>query len=64
MPCDQRRLLENEVDSDAHNLRQRLKQREGPDLKFDLLDIKRMAQDLLDSLAQLREHEEKHKCNE
>lgn len=61
MACAKRRLLEHDVDANAHHLQKRLKQVPG-DSQFDLIDIKRMAQDLLDSIKELRKHETKHKC--
>jgi hypothetical protein len=61
--CDQKRLLEHDVDSNAHHLQGRLKQEESGDPKFDLGEISRMAQDLIDSIEELRKHEDQHKCN-
>lgn len=63
MACDTRRQLESDIDGAAHHLKMRLKEKEIGDLKFDLGDVKRMAQDLIDALDQLREHEDQHGCN-
>jgi hypothetical protein len=62
MACDEKRLLETDVDLQAHHLQQRLKQKESSDVKFDLVDVKRMAQDLLDAITTLRKHEDQHLC--
>jgi hypothetical protein len=61
--CDERRLLRHEVDLNALHLQKRLKQKESRDPKFDLGELRRMAQDLVDSIEELREHEDQHKCS-
>ena len=63
MGCDDKRLLEEDVDSNAHHLQRRLKQKESASPVFDLGEITRMAKDLIDSIETLRKHEDQHKCN-
>ena len=63
MACDEKRLLEHEVDLNTLHLQKRLKQKESSDPKFDLGELRRMAQDLVDSIKELREHEDQHKCS-
>jgi hypothetical protein len=63
MICDVRRDLESSVDSAAHHLQMRLRQTEAGDPRLDLGEIKRMAQDLVNALNQLRGHEDYHHCN-
>jgi len=60
--CDERRLLEHEVDLNTVHLQKYLKQKESSDLKVDLRELRRMAQDLVDSIEELREHEDQNKC--
>ena len=64
MACNERRLLDSDVDSATHHLQMRLKQKESGDLKFELAEVKRMAQDLIDSIDKLRKHTDQHKCND
>jgi regulator of sirC expression with transglutaminase-like and TPR domain len=61
--CDEKRQLAHEVDLKAHNLQASLKQEEDIDPKWELGEIRRMAQDLIDSIEELRKHEDEHKCN-
>lgn len=61
MACDEKRLLEHEVDLNTLHLQKRLKQKESRDPKFDLGELRRMAQDLVDSIEELRGHEDQHK---
>jgi len=61
--CDERRLLEHEVDLNANHLKEHLKQKESGNPKFDLADLRLMAQDLIDSIEDLRMHDDQHKCN-
>ena len=63
MACDERRLLEHEVDLNAQHLKERLKQEESGNPKFDLADLRLLAQDLIDSIEDLRTHDDQHKCN-
>ena len=63
MACDEKRLLEHEVDLNTLHLQKRLKQKESSDPKFDLGELRRMAQDLVDSIEELRGHEDQHKCS-
>jgi hypothetical protein len=58
MTCTTKKDLESKVDSAAHHLEMILKQK-----RDDLSDIKRIAQDLIDALRKLREHEDQHGCN-
>ncbi len=63
MACNERRLLESDVDSAAHHLQMRLTQKDTSDLKFELAEVKRMAQDLVDAIGILRKHSDQHRCN-
>lgn len=63
MPCDEKRHLDSVVDSNAHHLEARLKEKETDDLTYELIDIRRMAKDLTDSINVLRKHEDQHGCN-
>ena len=63
MACDERRLLEHELDLNTRHLQKRLKQKESSNPKFDLGELRRMAQDLVDSIEELRAHEDQHKCS-
>jgi coenzyme F420-reducing hydrogenase alpha subunit len=61
MACRANRGLENEMYSEANHLQMRLNQSEG-NIKFDLAEIKRMAQELIDSIDGLKKHQAQHKC--
>jgi hypothetical protein len=63
MACDRRGLLDSSVASASHHLQMRLRQHETKDLKLELGEVKRMAQDLIDAIDQLRKHEDQHKCS-
>ena len=62
MPCNVRRELQSRVDSTAYHLQMRLVENETDDLRFELVDLKQMAQSLLDALNRLKEHGEDHHC--
>ena len=62
MSCDTKQRLDSDVDSAVHHLQARLRQDETGDLKFELGEVKRMAQDLVDAIGQLRRHEDQHEC--
>lgn len=63
MACHEKRQLEHEVDLKAHNLQESLKQERDIDPKWELGEMRRMAQDLIESIEELRKHEDQHKCN-
>ncbi len=62
MSCDARDLLNESVISATHHLEHRLREPEGSDVRFEHGELKRLAQELVDALNELREHEEKHRC--
>jgi hypothetical protein len=63
MSCDTRKLLHSKAQSAAHHLERRLESSDNADLNCELGEMKRMAQDLLDALNELWDHEDKHGCN-
>jgi hypothetical protein len=64
MVCSTRRNLYSDVDSVAHHLGTHLAQLEAEnDPRFELKQIKRMAQELINAIDHVRKHEDQHKCS-
>lgn len=63
MVCSTRRNLYSDVDSVAQHLGTRLAQHETEnDPKFELREVKRVAQELINAIDDVRKHEHQHKC--
>jgi hypothetical protein len=63
MVCSTRRTLYSNVDSVAHRLETHLAQREAEnDPGFELRQLERMAQELIDAIDHVSKHEDQHKC--
>ena len=64
MVCSTRRHLYSDVDSVAHHLGTHLAQHEREnDPRFELVEVRRMAQKLIEAIDHVRTHEDQHKCS-
>lgn len=63
MACESKKILESKVQSAAHHLKERLRSKSDTgSSQWEIAEVKTMAVDLLTTLDELWEHEEKHGC--
>ena len=63
MACSMKLDLESKVESAVHHLKMSMKWKEAGDPNYELGELRRMAQDVVDAWESLRQHEDQHRCN-